>query len=80
MTQVHLTVLVSESWLDRFSSVVEQCRLTGMDIERELDTVGVIVGVIDAERVSDLRCLEGVLEVEVERLITGYRQKNQRNE
>ena len=80
MAQVHLTVLVADSWLDRFSWVVGQCRLTGMEVQRELDSVGVIAGIIDAERVSELRCLEGVLAVEVERHLTTRARKNQGNE
>jgi hypothetical protein len=62
-----LTVLVRDTWLDRYRLVVEHCRQAGLTVERELVTVGVIVGTIEEELLAVLSGVEGVSAVEPER-------------
>ena len=64
MPRISLTVLVSESWRDRFGQVAANCRLAGMTIERELVAIGVIAGSIDEARVSALTAIAGVDAIE----------------
>lgn len=72
MARIRLTVLVHENWRDRFSVIVENCRLAGLAVERELVTIGVITGNIDEDRVSALAHIEGVSAVETERVHRGF--------
>ena len=67
MAQVRLTVVVRETWLDRYPLVLAHCREAGLVVERELVTVGVIGGTIDEDRLADLAGIEGVSAVEPER-------------
>ncbi len=68
MARVRLTVLVRESWRDRYPLVVEDCRQAGLAVERELVAVGVIAGSIEEDLLIGLARVEGVSAVEPERL------------
>jgi hypothetical protein len=72
MSQIKLTILVCASWLDRFPVVVENCRLAGMVIERELVATGVITGSIEEDSIAMLMQVEGVDAVEPERMNRGF--------
>ncbi|WP_276809606.1 hypothetical protein [Castellaniella defragrans] len=68
MARIRLTVLVRETWRDRYPLVVEHCRQAGLAVERELVAVGVIAGSIEEDRVPGLARVEGVSAVEPERV------------
>jgi hypothetical protein len=67
MTRITLTVLVKETYRERFSVVVEDCRRQGMAVEREMTALGLFSGNIEAENVTQLRAVEGVAAVEADR-------------
>lgn len=73
MNQIRLTILVHDAWRDRFTQVVERCRSAGLQVERELGSVGVITGCMDEGGVEVLRGVEGVSAVEPERSQRAYR-------
>lgn len=68
MARIHLTVLVHETWRDRYPQVVEHCRQAGLTVERELIAVGVIAGSIEENLLAALAAIEGVSAVEPERI------------
>lgn len=68
MTRVPITVLIHEDWRDRYRLVVEHCRQAGMDVERELDTLGAIAGSIESTGLAALATIEGVSAVEPQRI------------
>lgn len=68
MTNVHITVLIHDDWRDRYPLVVDRCRQAGMDVDRELDTLGTIAGSIEAAGLAALAAIEGVAAVEPERV------------
>jgi len=67
MAQIRLTILVHETWLDRYLDVVERCRQAGMKVEKELATLGAITGCIEQDRLATLTDVEGVSAVEPQR-------------
>jgi len=67
MARITLTVLVKETYRERFSVVVEDCRRQGMAVEREMTALGLFSGNIEAENVTQLRAVEGVAAVEADR-------------
>ena len=71
MTRITLTVLVKETYLDRFPQVVEGCRRQGMVIEREMVALGVFSGTVEPEHLSEVGAVEGVASVEPERPVRG---------
>lgn len=71
MSQIKLTILVHEAWLDRFPQVVESCRQAGLVVQQELVVIGVINGSIDESSVETLTRIEGVRAVEPERMNRG---------
>ncbi len=71
MARITLTVLVKETYLDRFPLVVEGCRKQGMVIEREMVALGVFSGTAEPERLPELGAVEGVASVEAERPVRG---------
>lgn len=72
MTRITLTVLVKETYRNRFSVVVEDCRRQGMAVEREMTALGLFSGNIEAEKVTELRAVEGVAAVEADRPMRPY--------
>lgn len=68
MARIHLTVLVHETWRDRYSQVVEDCRQAGLTVEREMIAIGVIAGSIEEHLLAALASIEGVAAVEPERI------------
>ncbi|MGB6242620.1 MAG: hypothetical protein WBF69_09065 [Castellaniella sp.] len=71
MGLINLTLLVREDWRDRYPVVLERCRQAGLNVERELTTVGAIAGNIEEDRLSALKDIEGVSAIEPERLSRG---------
>jgi|GEM_PF-556348 len=68
MERIRLTILVHDSWRDRFPEVVDNCERAGVQVERELVSVGIIIGSIDQNQAATLEHIEGVCAVEPEHL------------
>ena len=67
MSKVNLLVSVDDEHMERLSEVAEKVKDVGMDVEQELEEIGVITGSIDSEKVEPLRKVEGVSQVEESR-------------
>ena len=72
MARITLTVLVKETYRNRFSVVVDDCRRQGMAVEREMTALGLFSGNIEAEKVTELSAVEGVAAVEADRPMRPY--------
>jgi len=68
MARIRLTLLVRDSWRDRFPEVVGNCERAGLQVERELVSVGIIIGSIDQNHIATLERIDGVCAVEPEHL------------
>jgi hypothetical protein len=64
MAEVNVSVSVADGSVDRFSEVVSRLREAGLEIEQELEEIGVVTGSIDSEKAESLREVEGVSHVE----------------
>ena len=64
MAEVNVSVSVADGSMDRFSEVVRHLKDAGLDVEQELEEIGVVTGSIDSERAESLREIEGVAHVE----------------
>ena len=69
MTKVNVSISVDDEHLSEFSKVMKKVEKAGMEIDQELEDVGVATGSIDEEKVGKLRDVEGVSHVEEERQI-----------
>jgi hypothetical protein len=69
MADVKLSVSVDDTHLECFSDVVRACTDAGMDVEHQMETVGVISGKIDETKLESLRRVGGVAAVEPERTV-----------
>ncbi len=67
MSRVNLSVSVDDEHVHRFSEVLEGVKNAGMDVEQEMEGIGVMSGSIDSEKVDSLRKVEGVSHVEQSR-------------
>jgi hypothetical protein len=67
MTKLRVTLSVNDSHLKQLRKVAQAAKKAGMKLEQQLDTLGVLTGVIDADKVEHLRRIEGVSSVEQER-------------
>lgn len=66
MAQVKLSVLVEDDHLPKFSDVVKRVKQAGMKVENELETIGIITGSVDEAKVTGLKAIKGVAQVEQE--------------
>ncbi len=64
MAEVNVSVSVGDGSMDRFSEVVRLLKGAGLDVEQELEEIGVVTGSIDPEKAESLREIEGVSHVE----------------
>jgi hypothetical protein len=60
----HVNVSIADDYLDRFSTVVHQCKKAGLKIEQQLAQVGIVSGSINSAKLADLKQVEGVAAVE----------------
>ena len=67
MAEVNVSVSVADGSIDRFSEVVARLKDAGLDVEQELEEIGVVTGSIDSEKAESLREIEGVSHVESSR-------------
>lgn len=67
MTKLLVSLIVEETYLVHFPEIVESCKAAGMDVQRQMTTVGVISGTIEASRVKVLAQIQGVHHVEESR-------------
>jgi hypothetical protein len=64
MAKLDVTVSVKDDHLPRFVELVEHMKKSGLDVERQLQSVGVVTGKIDAEKLAQRRTLNGIGSVE----------------
>lgn len=69
MTKLKVSISVDDEHLSEFSKVMKKVEKAGMEIDQELEDIGVATGSIDEEKVGKLRDVEGVSHVEEERQI-----------
>ena len=69
MAKVKLSISVDDEHLSRFSKVMKEVEKAGMEIDQELEDLGVATGSIDEDKVAKLREVDGVKHVEKERQI-----------
>ena len=67
MAKVNLSVSVKEEHRPRFAELVKQLKETGLQVEQELHSAGVVTGSIESEKVDQLKKLAGVAHVEESR-------------
>jgi hypothetical protein len=59
-------VLVDPGADRQFADILEQCKQVGLDVESELEEIGVLIGSIDADQMKRLDRVSGVVAVERE--------------
>jgi hypothetical protein len=67
MAKVNLTVSVKDEHLPKFADLVEKIKKTGFEVDQQLESVGVLTGKIDADKVHEIRKVNGVGSVEESR-------------
>ena len=65
--KVSVTISVADDYLDQFDAVVKRSEAAGLQVEQQLETLGIISGLIDPEKVADLYRAAGVSDVEESR-------------
>src|SRR5438874_2698919 len=67
MAKLNVTVSIKDGHLSQFPEVVEGMKKTGFEVDKQLESLGVVTGKIDSDRVHQLRALEGIGNVEESR-------------
>lgn len=67
MAMVQVSLSLADDHLDRFSQVVRECEVAGLQVEHQLEATGIVTGTIDEAKLADLEHVEGVAAVEPQR-------------
>jgi len=67
MSKTKISVLVDDENLHRLNDVVKQVKDVGMDVDRVLESSGVVTGSVDANKLKILKKVKGVSSIEEER-------------
>lgn len=67
MPKITVSISVDEQHKDRLSDVIENCKELGLNVEQQLDAIGVITGSIDSAKTDALKQVQGVSKVEPSR-------------
>ena len=63
MAKVRMLISVRESHLGALDDIARAAERAGMEVDAKLKDIGVVSGLIEADRIDDLRAIEGVAEV-----------------
>jgi hypothetical protein len=66
---VAVVVSVSDDHVHRIGDLTERLRASGLRVERVLETLGTVTGLIPRSKIADIERLDGVSSVEQERTI-----------
>jgi hypothetical protein len=59
-----VNVSIADKSMSDFKTVVRRCREAGLNVEQELEPIGVLTGSIESNRLLDLEQVEGITAVE----------------
>jgi cell division protein ZapA (FtsZ GTPase activity inhibitor) len=65
-----MLISVRESHLGSLDDIAKAAEQAGMDVDTKMAEIGVVSGLIDADRIDRLRAIEGVQDVEVDKKFT----------
>jgi hypothetical protein len=69
MAMERVNIAVADDYLDRFNEVVSDAEEAGLQIEQELEELGVMSGIIESARLTDLYRVKGIATVDQERTV-----------
>ena len=66
MATILVNIAVTDEYQehDHFSEVVQSCQRVGLQVEKQMERIGVLSGSVDFDRISDLNKVKGVASVE----------------
>jgi len=67
MAKIRVTLCVEHSHLPHLGTIAKAARKLGMHVEHQLGALGVLTGLVDEDKLHQLRLVKGVLSVERER-------------
>lgn len=67
MKRINIILSVAEGYLKEQKRIEEACRALGMEVDRTMETLGLISGSIPAERREAIEAIVGVDHIELER-------------
>jgi cell division protein ZapA (FtsZ GTPase activity inhibitor) len=65
-----MLISVRDSHLGSLDDIAKAAEQAGMDVDTKMAEIGVVSGLIDADRIDRLRAIEGVQDVEVDKKFT----------
>jgi cell division protein ZapA (FtsZ GTPase activity inhibitor) len=65
-----MLISVRESHLGSLDDIAKAAEQAGMDVDTKMAEIGVVSGLIDADRIDRLRAIEGVQDVDVDKKFT----------
>ena len=64
MTKVRMLISVRDSHLGSLDEIAKPAEQAGMEVDARMPNIGVVSGLIEPDRVDNLRAIEGVQDVE----------------
>jgi hypothetical protein len=67
MAKVRMLISVRDSHLGSLDDIARAAEQAGMDVDAKMKEIGVVSGLIEADRIDRLRAIEGVQDVELDK-------------
>lgn len=67
MSSLTVSITIATTQTSGFDEIVDRLEVAGMVVHRQLQSIGVVTGTVEASRLATLRCVDGVLDVEASR-------------
>lgn len=68
MSQIQVSICIDDTHLSQVQQIAEQLKSSGMTVEQVLETIGIVTGSIESDRVNNLHKIEGVQNVELQEI------------
>jgi hypothetical protein len=70
MSMIEVSLVVGSEFINNFEDVLKKCKKVGLIVDSILDSIGVIVGHIDQNKVNKLKKINGIKFTEQARQMT----------
>lgn len=64
-----ITLIIAEGFFDQVDQIVKESELIGFNCKTQIDEIGLVMGELDAEKIDELRNIEGIMSVELDKEI-----------
>ena len=67
MPRVNITLSIPDEHLPNYRELVKQLKQAGLQVDQEMEALGIVTGSVDAEKIDHLKRIKGIGNIEQSR-------------